>query len=158
MNVQHLKIAFPPILLFPPSFSGWLCGALQIQVYSNVSADSTSSMDKHVTILDGIGALNMSDGLPISSHWIDYLHTIVTSKSLAVEAEPVILPFFSVSHHPTVGPAKMIVVVEKETVYHRLYTSKMHINHRKGIPRYGNTCLFIIYLSGKSNPSSCRHL
>jgi len=112
------KNDFPPILLFPPSFSGWLCGALQIQVYSNVSADITSSMDKHVTILDGIGALNMSDGLPISSHWIDYLHSLVKSESLATVPE--ILPVFSLRHHPTVGPAKMIVVVEKETVYHRL--------------------------------------
>lgn len=114
------RLAFSLMLIFPSFVLGWLCGALQIHVYSNLSTDGNSNMDRHVTILDGIGSLNMSDGLPISSHWIDYLHTLVTNKSSATEAEPVILPIFSLSHHPTIGPAKMIVVVEKETVYHRL--------------------------------------
>lgn len=96
-----------------------------------------------MTILDGIGALNMSDGLPISSHWIDYLHTLANNKTLA--GTPTILPVFSLVHHPIVGPAKMIVVIEKETVYHRL-VEELNSGSSTNILQ---TCIFI---TGKGYP------
>jgi len=93
-----------------------------------------------MNILDGITALQMSDGLPISSHWIDYLHTLASPDLDG-------LPLFVLRHHPIFGAAKMIVVIEKETVYHRLVEEIS--SNRSGTTNILHTCIFI---TGKGYP------
>ena len=135
-------------------YTGWFCGSFQIQRPSDVSTSATVA-------LDGT-ALHFTEGLPITRDWLDYIHTLyhhhhheqekeqqyITAATATANVATAHLPSpaptlpFILSHHPT-SPAKAIVVIEKEGIYHRL-VEELDYFISAGLP-----CIFV---TGKGYP------